>query len=231
MKSTHRLHIERFVSTDPFQENCYVVSIAGPSGEGNAGGEGSEGSRPCWIIDPGNGADAVADAIRKGNLAPAGILLTHGHFDHIAGIPAIRQAWPDVPICIGRLEADALESPQMNLSASFGIPARLADRPTRLLDDGEELALGGTMFRAILAAGHSPGGMCYHCPASGDLFSGDVLFADSVGRTDLPGSDGRLMFANIHGKLLVLPAETRVWPGHGPATTIGREKADNPFLA
>ena len=227
MTPTYLLHIERFVSADPFQENCYVVSLAAPK-NADAGGAGS---RPCWIIDPGNSAGAVIEAVRTRGLTPAGILLTHGHFDHIAGIPAIRQAWPDVPICIGRSEADALESPRMNLSASFGVAARLADRPTRLLDGGEELALGGVTFRAILAAGHSPGGMCYHCPASEDLFSGDVLFAESVGRTDLPGGDGPLMFANIRDKLMVLPAETRVWPGHGPATIIGREKTDNPFLA
>lgn len=212
----HTLQVNRFVCSGQFQENCYVASD--PNGNG-------------LIVDPGAGQGETIRFLRSNNIRPAGVVLTHGHMDHIAGVGELRTAWPDVPIMIGRAEADAFGSPSANLSAMLGVSLQVAERADRLLDDGDELSLGRLTFAILATPGHSPGGLCLYCPASGDLFSGDVLFAGSVGRTDMPGGDGRLLARSIREKLLALPDGTRVWPGHGPATTIGQERRTNFFLS
>ena len=215
------LSVYRFVCSGEFQENCYVVWPRSDE---------PDSTHPCWIIDPGSGQDAVIDFIRHESLTPQAILLTHGHMDHIAGVPQLRSVWRELPIWIAAGDANAFESPNANMSAIVGIPMRLADRPTRLLADGEELSLGLVSFRVIAVPGHSTGGVCFHCPASSDLFSGDVLFAGSIGRTDFPSGNGKLLLDGIRRKLLALPDWTQVWPGHGESTTIGHEREVNPFL-
>ncbi len=220
MTAGDRLLILPVVCSGDFRENCYVVAPA----------DGPPGARPCWIVDPGAGAGAVIEAIEREGLAPDAIVLTHGHFDHIAGIPEIRARWPGLPIWIGRLEADALQSPGLNMSGPFGMPMRLDDRPDRLIDQDEELALGPLRFRAILTPGHSPGGLCLYFERSGDLFTGDALLAGSIGRSDTTGGDGELLVRSIREKLFSLPDRTRVWPGHGPGTTIAQERRSNPFV-
>lgn len=211
------LRVRRFVCSGHYAENCYVLSdrLHPPD---------------CLVIDPGAGLGAVIDYTGKEKLTPVGVLLTHGHLDHIAGLPEAAAAWPDAPILIGRAEGDAPQSPQRNLSAAFGLPLKMEQRASRLLDGGEELTVGRLTIHVLPTPGHSLAGLCFHCPAGEEVFTGDVLFAGSVGRSDIPGADGEALIRSIREQLLPLPPSTRVRPGHGPASTIGEEIATNPFL-
>ncbi|MGD0040720.1 MAG: MBL fold metallo-hydrolase [Isosphaeraceae bacterium] len=160
----------------------------------------------------------------------AAILDTHGHVDHIAGNAALKQAHPDAPLVIGRHEIAALSDADINLSRPFGIPIT-SPPPDRLVDDGEKIEIAGFSFEVREIPGHSPGSVVFVCTTYDPPFviGGDVLFAGSIGRTDLGGDYEQLM-SGIFAKLLNLPDQTKVYPGHGPATTIGQEKRTNPFL-
>ncbi|MCG3180173.1 MAG: Hydroxyacylglutathione hydrolase GloC [Phycisphaerae bacterium] len=214
-----RLTIERFTCSGSFHENCYLLY---PS----AGGAG----RTCWIVDPGAGQGAVISRIDALGLSPEAIVLTHGHVDHIAGVPELRARFADVGIWIGELEADALQSPRINMSEAFGLSFALEQTPTRLLKDGERLLLGAVEFEVILASGHSPGGICLYCPTEGELLVGDVILMDSIGRTDTVGGDLTVLLGSIRDKLMVLPPQTRIWSGHGPLSTLARQAAVNEAL-
>jgi hydroxyacylglutathione hydrolase len=202
------LIVRRFLCSGEYEENCYVAFPRdNPAGE-------------SFVIDPGGGLDEPLAFIRSQQLRPAAIICTHGHLDHILGVPELLAAWPGAPTMIGRAEGQAFDSPDVNLSAMFGLPVRLGVQPTRLLDDGDELTLGGLIFKVLTAPGHSPGSICLHCPASGDLFTGDVLFDHGIGRSDLPDGSERQLLRNIREKLMTLPGQTRIWPGHGPDATL-----------
>lgn len=190
-----------------------------------------EGRSEAWIVDPGlppQPQEFVA-AIDEMELTPAGILLTHGHADHIAGVRPLRQVYKNVPIWCPRDEAELLVSAQANLSAAmgFGITAPPADR---LLDAGESIDLVGATWKTIDVRGHSPGGMAFYSEGYGIVISGDALFADSIGRYDFPHSSRRLLLDNIRNNLLTLPDETIVYSGHGPPESIGRIKKFNQVL-
>ncbi len=187
--------------------------------------------RDCWIVDPGFAPSAatVLDMIKRHELKPAAIVLTHGHVDHIAGVGEVREALPDVPILAPRDDAFMLPDAAANLSANMGL-AVVAPPADREVAGGDTLALGQLTFQALDVGGHSPGGLAFHCPAAQLVITGDSLFAGGIGRTDFPGSDHQRLIGNIKDKLLTLPAETVVYSGHGPTTTIGRERDSNPFL-
>ena len=214
-----KLHVRR-ATLGPFETNCYVVRP-----EGHAG---------CWIIDAGFEPQALLDAAAA--LEPSGavpveaIIITHAHADHIAGLAEVKAAHPDAPVLLHRAEADWLADPVKNLSAMTGMPV-VAPAADRLLDGGETLSLGPTAWRVLNTPGHSPGGITLYCEAAGLAFSGDALFAGSIGRTDLPGSDFRTLERSIRQNLYTLPDATRILPGHGPATTIGQERQSNPFVS
>ncbi len=197
----------------PFATNTYLVA-AGAS---------------CWVVDPTWAVGVVLDDIAAGKLALERILLTHGHCDHIAGIGEVKRVFPAVPVCCPAGDAAMLADPMANLSGTFGLPLTFAP-PDELLHPRDGLALGHTRWEVLDTSGHTPGGVSFHCPAEKVVLTGDALFAGGVGRTDFPGGDWQLLAANIRRNLLTLPAETAVYPGHGPNTTIGREKTDNPFL-
>jgi glyoxylase-like metal-dependent hydrolase (beta-lactamase superfamily II) len=204
------------IESDPFGQNCYVLW--------------QDRRDDALVIDPGFDSRAVLRLLDSHHRQPAFILNTHGHVDHIAGNRALKQAYPDAPLLIGRNDAAALSDADLNLSRSFGVPLT-SPAADRFVDDGERLKLAGFTFEVREIPGHSPGSVIFLCQTQDPAFAfgGDVLFQGSIGRTDLGGSFEQLM-AGIFAKLLDLPDNTIIYPGHGPATTIGQERRSNPFV-
>lgn len=205
-----------------FGENAYVVSCA-PAAD----------SRVGWVIDPGLGrqvSDLLAYLATE-QISVEAILLTHGHADHIAGLDTVKQAHPQAQVWIAAGDAPMLSDAQLNLSAPFGFNVVMHTSPTGDLAPGGNLSLGPLTWQILDTSGHSPGGRSLYCPQAGIVFTGDALFKNSIGRTDFPGADHDQLIRNIQQHLLTLPAETVVYSGHGPTTTIGNERKSNPFLA
>ncbi len=169
--------------------------------------------------------------LQEHGLRAAAILNTHGHVDHIAGNPALKLAFPEAPLVIGRNETAMLTDPQANMSAMFDLPVR-SPEADRLVADGDEVEYAGFRFRVREIPGHSPGSVVYIAEQFDPpiVFGGDVLFAGSVGRTDL-GGDFPLLRSGIREKLFTMPdAAAWVYPGHGKPTTIGEERRSNPYV-
>jgi len=198
----------------PLETNTYVIS--------------SDNGTPssCCVIDPSLGCREVIAFIRKQNLTIDGILLTHGHFDHIMGIPELLEEFPGTPVWIHKDEAPLIADADSNGSSMIGEDFSLA-LPVNYVETGV-MTVGRFSFRVIVAPGHSPGGCAFLF--DNECFCGDLLFAGSIGRYDLPGGDGARLIEGIRNNLLTLPDETVVNPGHGGRTTIGREKRMNPFF-
>ncbi len=186
-----------------------------------------DGSGPLAIlIDPGLESEGIYDVIREERLQLAAIVNTHGHFDHVCG-NAFFKAKTGAPILLHRDDVDLMrQAVQQALHFGFRVPN--LPLPDRLLTDDEEIVVGGSRLRVLHTPGHTPGGVSLY--GDGIVFVGDLLFAGSVGRTDLPGGSYDLLMNSIRTKLLPLPDETVVYPGHGPTTTIGEERLHNPFL-
>lgn len=202
--------------TLPFQENTVIVSL--PQ------------AKECLVVDPGFGSRRIVERLAALHKTPVAILLTHGHVDHIAGVQGLREIWPEIPILIGVGDAPMLTDPQLNLSAPFGMPVT-APAATQTLNHLERLVLAGITLEVREIPGHSPGHVVF-IHANGNppvVFGGDVLFQGSIGRTDFPGGDQKLLIDGIHRHLFDLPENTLVFPGHGPTTTIGQEKRENPY--
>ena len=186
-------------------------------------------SREGWVVDPGFSPESLLSFIKEGEWRISKILLTHAHLDHIAGITELQRAFPNCDILIHREEEKFLGDPSLNLSRSVGLDIR-APAPGRTLSDGDQLMLGDLSFKVLHTPGHSPGGSCFYQADEALCFSGDTLFAGSVGRTDFPTSDHATLLAAIRDKLFSLPEATKVYPGHGSPTTIGEEMRNNPFI-
>lgn len=201
----------------PFEENSYVAHLPGRI--------------DCLVFDPGLEPDLILDYLDKHHLAPAAVLCTHGHSDHIGGNAALKERWPDCPLIIGEGDSAKLTDPTLNLSAAFGVQliSPPADRTVR---EGETLELAGFRLEVLDAPGHSVGHVVFvvrdHAPIY--VFGGDVLFRGSIGRTDFPDGDFDALRAAIHEKLFTLPDDTIVLPGHGPETTVGAEIRGNPWV-
>ena len=200
----------------PFAQLCYVAWLTGRT--------------DALVVDPGFDTRTVIRLLEQERLRPAAILNTHGHVDHIAGNPAMKLAYPEAPLIIGRNETALLSDPDANMSAPFGRPVR-SPEADRLVGDGDQLEVAGFRFLVREIPGHSPGSVVYITEQFDPpiVFGGDVLFAGSVGRTDI-GGDFPLLRSGIRSKLFVLPDATLVYPGHGPATTVGAERRTNPFV-
>ena len=179
------------------------------------------------LIDPGGPSQELIEFFVSQKLNLRYIINTHGHGDHIDGNRMLQERY-GVPILIHAADRRMLLSATANLSAFFG-PGVVSPDAARTLEDRETVPLGEESLEVLATPGHSPGSICLYKP--GLLFSGDTLFRESVGRTDFPGGDSRVLLTGIRERLLVLPPETVVLPGHGAPTTIGHEQLNNPFLA
>ncbi|HPC93635.1 MAG TPA: MBL fold metallo-hydrolase [Sedimentisphaerales bacterium] len=209
------MKIDRLILGD-FQTNCYVVRA-------------DESARECLVIDTGlDSRDMIAFLTRQG-LTPRAVILTHGHVDHIAGLAALRSRFPGLRVYIHKLDGRMLADSQANLSEMAMLPFE-TEAADVLLEDGDTVQEAGIVLKVLHTPGHTPGGICLYAETEGVVFAGDTLFADGVGRTDFPGGDWDQLLHGIRTKLLALPEQTAVYPGHGMRTTIGREKASNPFL-
>lgn len=212
--------IERFV-LGPYETNCYVVTL--------------DGADACWIVDAGFDPSPMIERIREAGWGVEAIVLTHAHVDHIAGLDEVAQAFPGTPIRLHALEHAWLTDPALNLSAFGGDPVVCAAAATDGLADGQTLELLGQPWRVLHTPGHSPGGVTLVLDSPGEgvpniAFVGDTLFAGSIGRSDFPTSDEAVLHRSIREQLYTLPGDTAALPGHGPPTSIGREKATNPFV-
>ena len=206
------LSIQSF-SLGQWQTNCYLLSVG----------------QSCWIVDAGFEPGEMLDTIDERKLVVEKVVLTHAHLDHIGGLHEVRRRHPGAPILIHADEIAFLTDTRLNLSAAFIDPV-VAPEATGTLAHGDTLELAGVAFELRHTPGHSPGGITLVQPDHGVAIVGDTLFAGSIGRYDFPTSDGPRLMESIQQQLLTLPGETRVLPGHGPETTIARERASNPYL-
>lgn len=201
------------VCVGSLEVNCYVLA----SGKG----------RPAIIIDPGADEYLIKEVLDKHKLEPSFVINTHGHYDHIACDDKF-----GVPVCIHKEDEILLKDPQLNLSGVFSMPFTVKSQ-IKTLEEGQILELDGLLFGVLHIPGHTPGGIALLMkePSDKAVFSGDTLFYEGIGRFDLARGDGALLVKSIKDKLLILPDEVVVYPGHGPSTTIGHEKRNNPFLS
>lgn len=185
-----------------------------------------EKSKLGFIVDPGGHNSNMVNFIRESGCAPAYIILTHGHCDHIAGVDAFMEEFPHMKIVACAAEKEILSDPGLNLSPMLG--KALSIEADLWVNDNDRLSVGDLDLKFIHTPGHTPGGMCIL--VEDILFSGDTLFRQSIGRTDFPNGSFEELKNSIHNKLFILPDETQVFPGHMGATTIGFEKRTNPFV-
>ena len=196
------------LTVGPLQENCYLAW--------NETGNG-------FIIDPGDNAQQIKEAISKNGFSPQAILLTHGHVDHIRAIPELASTY-NIEVFL-RQEDHKLYSDPRNEVFPYVTAAQNLPEPVT-----EPIQATGLNYQVLETPGHTRGGCSFYFDAEGTVFTGDTLFCGSIGRTDLPGADEKALLESIRQQLLGLPPDTVVYPGHGPATTIAEEKSSNPFL-
>ncbi len=205
------------VVSAPFQENTYIAHL--------------EGRNDCVVVDPGLEPDEILRYLEEQGLRPAAILITHGHSDHIAGNASIKDRFPDCPIVASHDDAPKLLDPRQNLSAAFGV-SLLSPPADTLVREPDTYSAAGLDFEVRDVPGHSRGHVVFVWRGDGHtlVFGGDVLMAGSIGRTDFPDGSFEELEASIHNKLFTLPDDTQILPGHGPVTTVGVEKRNNPFV-
>jgi glyoxylase-like metal-dependent hydrolase (beta-lactamase superfamily II) len=197
----------------PFQENCYLVI--------------DEESGSAVLIDPGGDADELVDMVRSSGAMLDAIWCTHAHLDHIGAIAEVKRHF-DVPVHLHPLDLPWFTGMSARSAEMYGIPFEQPDTPDRELADGDVLSVGGLRFTVMHVPGHAPGQVSFN--GEGVALAGDLLFAGSIGRTDLPMSDPFAMDRSLE-RIATLDDGVVVYPGHGPATTIGEERRANPFLA
>lgn len=196
-----------------YQTNCHVVT------------DGDD----CWIVDCGYEPQPLINHVVENQLKPSRVLLTHCHSDHIAGIDLLLSTIGDIPIMCHESEQDWNMNPMLNLSGFAGTPVT-AMPPTGFLSHDTTLNLGSSTWKIMHAPGHSPGSLCFIHEASSQAIVGDTLFAGSIGRHDFPTSSIEDLRHSIRNVLMRLPDDMTIYPGHGPTTTIGKERTTNPFV-
>ncbi len=192
--------------------NCYII--------------GDPDSQEAFVIDPDDGP-AVVDTLKERGLTCVGILLTHGHSDHIHGVQTLMDTY-GAPVYIHEQDLPCLYDPQVNLSALHGRPVTITGGTIKTVKDGQHIGSGKMDFQVLETPGHTVGGVCYYMAPA--VFVGDTLFRESVGRTDFPGGNFETLVQSIRTKLFTLPDQTMAYPGHGPETQIAFEKETNPYL-
>jgi glyoxylase-like metal-dependent hydrolase (beta-lactamase superfamily II) len=213
------MYIDRLVLV-AYENNCYIVRK-------------DEKTTNCVIIDTGLNAEPLIDFLKGKSLNPQVLILTHGHGDHIAGVELLRKNFSKIKVCIHKADSHMLTDSVSNFSSFLG--AKIESSPADIIFENEgQIEFVDVKFSILHTPGHTPGGICLYNSDEKTLFSGDTLFAGSVGRTDFSGYDVqkslKQLIAGIKNKLLVLPEDTKVLPGHGPASTIKQEKLYNPYL-
>ena len=213
---TKMIHIEQFIF-NPFQENCSIVW---------------DNDGRCAVVDPGyidaERNDIVALIERK-NLKPVCILLTHAHFDHIYGVADFAGTY-NVPVYMSEKEQYTIEHTNPYVCGLYGLNLPEVPETFTPVRNGDVIEVGSLRFEVLETPGHSVGGVCYLEKNEGILFSGDTIFAGAIGRTDHPGGDYDLMMKGIWEKIMCLDGKTVIYPGHGPATDVAKERMTNPFL-
>ena len=205
--------IIRTLPVGPLETNCYLI--------------GCEQTRQGAVIDPGGDAADILSAVEREGLTLGAILLTHAHFDHIGGVAELAEA-TGAPVALHPGDLPLLRA--RGGAAMFGIFIRPSPAPTLELAEGQVIELGALRLNVLHTPGHTPGHVTFYEPTAQAAFDGDVLFRQGIGRTDFPGSSYQQLMDSIRTKLLTLPDNTTIYPGHGPATTVGEEKVINPFL-
>ncbi len=198
----------------PLAVNCYIL--------------GDENTREVIVIDPGGDVGKIVEMVRQMRTRVKAIVLTHAHFDHVIGVAGLKED-SGAPLLVGIDEAPILTSAEEQ-AKFFGLTIPKPPPPDRLLREDDSVSVGSVELAVISTPGHTPGGICLWAEKDKALFSGDTLMRGGIGRTDFPGGSMQDEIHSIRTKLLTLPPDTRVYPGHGPVTTIAEEKAFNPFL-
>jgi glyoxylase-like metal-dependent hydrolase (beta-lactamase superfamily II) len=203
--------IIKTLAVGPIQANCFIVGCAS--------------TRVGAVIDPGDDADRILAEVQRADLRIETIVNTHGHFDHVGANRQLKAA-TGAQLLIHPLDAPMLDQLD-RMAGAFGLKADNSPAPDRLVEDGDAITVGELCFTVIHTPGHTPGGISLHADSS--VFVGDTLFQGSIGRTDFPGGDFDTLLSSIRQRLFVLDEATTVYTGHGPETTIGKEKRFNPF--
>ncbi|HVZ48895.1 MAG TPA: MBL fold metallo-hydrolase [Gemmatimonadaceae bacterium] len=200
------------VTVGPFEENCYLIM--------------DPAAGAAVLVDPGDEPGRIVEMARRHGARPGAVWLTHAHLDHIGAISGVRRAWPDIPVFLHPLD-EPVYAYGLQSAVEYGVPFEQPEPADRRLAEGDVLQVGSFRFAVWHVPGHSPGHVAFVAP--GIILGGDCLFAGSVGRTDLPLSDPSAFVGSLE-RIVGLPPDSVVLPGHGPPTTVARELASNPFL-